>query len=723
MLWGLFAAGLPLVIHLAGRTKPVINRFPAIRFLQRSLRTSARALRVKQLLLLLIRMAVLALLAVAFARPLFPWRSSGAKSHLIGDWVVVLDASLSMQYRSLDEVRFEAARQAALGVLDRLADEARVALIRAGDEIEPVQGRLTLDHEAVRWQIREMQPTCGALSVGRAVDAAWRMLERDAIDRPQAIVLIGDLQASGFQRLAPNGVKRDDKKRPALILLDVGDPDAKNGAILYVRLPGASVPADESVKLYARVRPLTTDRTCPLDLYLDGVKVGQQMVDPQGRNEVETQFAFPAGKPGVHSGWLELGHNDGLTLDQRRYFTYRAGRPPRVLLVEQRDGPQDRGSGFFLRAVLDSPATVSATGLALGVCGPGELDATVLSQQRCVVVADAGALSEAAWNALGTFVEEGGGLFFWLGPRTDLSTVRRHGFSDVARLHGLLPGRIGERVTFENPLPVRMESPDHPLLVRFPASVSSLWQDLRVRSCVRVEIDSKDKSAHILLTVGEQAPMAVDKTYGRGRVLLCTLGPGDADSDLVKHGEVFITFVLEACRWLAHQESDESLEVGRWVTRSLTEEPENGCVTWLRPDTLEPRTVMLEAPVESAPGKEEVCNRLVTPRLEPPGLHSFRWASKAGVTREFLFAVNVPARECDLARLSVPDVTKGLAPWPATVVEDIDDAPLFCAESSGRREFPALLLLLVLALLMIEGFLANRMYRQAEETKAAPMAE
>ena len=720
MLWGLCAAGLPLLIHLAGRAKPVVHRFPAIRFLQRSQRASARALRLKHFLLLLIRAAVLALLAFTFARPLWPWRSSAAKGNLVGDFVVVMDASLSMQYRGLEEVRFEVARQAALGVVDRLADEARVALIRAADEIEPVQGRLTLDHDTVRVHLREMQPTCGALDVGRAVDAARRILERDGIARPQAVVVVGDLQASGFQRLAQYAGRKDETKRPALILLDVGDPDAQNGGILSVRLPGATVSADEPVKLHGRVRPITPERSFPVDLYLDGAKVGQQMVNPKNQSEVEIQFSFPAGKPGVHSGWLELGHNDGLPIDQRRYFTYRSGRPPRVMLVQKRDGPQDRGSGFFLRAVLASPATAAATGLALSVCEAGEVSAETLAQQRCVILADCGPLSEAAWSALGTFVEEGGGLFFWFGPRTDPTNARRYGFSDVARFHGLLPGRIGERTTFKEALTVRVESPDHPLLARFPASVSALWQDLRVRSCVRVEGDSRDKTVSLPLMVGDTMPMVLDKTYGRGRVLLSTIDPGDGDSDLVKHGEVFITLVLEACRLLAHQETEEAVEVGRSVTRLLQEPPENGCVIWQRPDAHEPVTIQLEPPLETEPGKSEMRNRLVTPRLEQPGLHSFRWPSKAGATRELLFAVNVPARESDLTRMQAPELAKLLAPWPVSVVTDIDEAPLFRAESSGRREFPALLLLLVLALMMAEAFLANRMYRQTEQEYVAP---
>lgn len=720
MLWGMLAAGLPVLIHLAGRARPIVHHFPAMRFLQRSQRASARAMRLKHLLLLLIRAAVLALLAFTFARPLLPWRGPVSKGNLVGDFVVVMDASLSMQYRALEEVRFDAARQAALGVLDRLADEARVALIRAGDEIESVQGRLTLDHESVRARVREMQPTFGALDVARAVDSARRILERDGMSRPQTIIVIGDMQLAGFQRITQLSARKDEKKRPELVLLDVGDPDARNGGILSVRLPGASVPADEPVKLHARVRPLNPERACPVDLFLDGVKVGQQMVDPKNQSEVELQFSFPAGKPGAHSGWLQLAHNDGLAVDQRRYFTYRSGRPPRVMLVQKRDGPQDRGSGFFLRAVLASPSTAAATGLSLGVCGVGEISREMLSQQRCVILADCGPLSESAWSALSMFVEEGGGLFFWFGARTDPASVRRYGFSDVARFHGLLPGRIGERITFKDPLPVRVETSDHLLLARFPASVTSLWPDLRVRSCVLIEVDARDRTVSVPLMVADRTPLLLDKVYGQGRVLLSAIDPGDGDSDLVKQGEVFVTLVLEACRLLAHQETEDVVEVGRSVTYPLQQPPENGQFQWFRPESREPVTVRMESLQDVERGEPEVRNRLVTPRMEQPGLHTFRWISKGGTTHELVFAVNVPAGESDLARVDARELSRMLEPWTASVVTGIDEASFVHADSSVRREFPALLLMAVLVLMMAEAFLANRMYRQTEMAEAEP---
>ena len=72
MLWGALAAAIPVVIHLLGRAKPVAQRFPAMRFLARSHKVSSRALRLKHLLLLCLRMAALGMLAFTLARPVFP---------------------------------------------------------------------------------------------------------------------------------------------------------------------------------------------------------------------------------------------------------------------------------------------------------------------------------------------------------------------------------------------------------------------------------------------------------------------------------------------------------------------------------------------------------------------------------------------------------------------------------------------------------------------------
>src|SRR6188508_602749 len=97
-LVGALAAAIPLVIHLSRSRRTKKMRFSTTRFFTDQFLRSYRMSRLKEVLLLLCRMAVCGLLALAFARPLvlpkgqtFLFGSSRAV-------VLVLDNSASMGY-------------------------------------------------------------------------------------------------------------------------------------------------------------------------------------------------------------------------------------------------------------------------------------------------------------------------------------------------------------------------------------------------------------------------------------------------------------------------------------------------------------------------------------------------------------------------------------------------------------------------------------------------
>ena len=69
LLLGTALVALPIVLHLIMRRKPRMLEFPALRFVQQRHDTNRRQLRLRHLLLLALRVAVIALLAMALARP------------------------------------------------------------------------------------------------------------------------------------------------------------------------------------------------------------------------------------------------------------------------------------------------------------------------------------------------------------------------------------------------------------------------------------------------------------------------------------------------------------------------------------------------------------------------------------------------------------------------------------------------------------------------------
>jgi hypothetical protein len=88
MLLGLLAAGIPVLLHLLNRVRSPIVPFPTLRFLRVTAQKTARKRQVQQFMLLLLRMAVFAMIAMAVAGPLVhggsPFAAYGMLLMLLG---------------------------------------------------------------------------------------------------------------------------------------------------------------------------------------------------------------------------------------------------------------------------------------------------------------------------------------------------------------------------------------------------------------------------------------------------------------------------------------------------------------------------------------------------------------------------------------------------------------------------------------------------------------
>ena len=113
---GAALAALPVILHLFMRQTPKHVIFPALRLVRERQKRSKKRMRIKNWLLLLARMAVLALMALALARPrLYSQMPLGDQSvpTALG---LVFDTSLSMGYKENDKTRLDEAKERARGI-------------------------------------------------------------------------------------------------------------------------------------------------------------------------------------------------------------------------------------------------------------------------------------------------------------------------------------------------------------------------------------------------------------------------------------------------------------------------------------------------------------------------------------------------------------------------------------------------------------------------------
>src|SRR5262249_39711232 len=98
MLLGTLAAGIPIALHFFYRSRFRNVPWAAMKFLLAALDQTSRRLKFQELLLLLLRIAVMLLIAFAVARPMLTRAGSGRGDAV--DAVLVIDRSMSMSARA-----------------------------------------------------------------------------------------------------------------------------------------------------------------------------------------------------------------------------------------------------------------------------------------------------------------------------------------------------------------------------------------------------------------------------------------------------------------------------------------------------------------------------------------------------------------------------------------------------------------------------------------------
>jgi hypothetical protein len=654
-LAGLAAIGLPLWLHLLRQFKRTPQPFSSLMFFERRVQSSVRHRRLRYLRLLALRLALLILLALAFANP-FILRGTASQTRRKLT-LIAIDRSFSMRANG----HMQRAREEAHKLIRDLPGGFLAQAAALDSHLETLTS-LETERSGLDAAIDTISADDDVSSYGELA-RGLRLLNKTANMRIEAH-FISDMQQTSLP--SKGFVDLQLEAGTTLELHSVAEPKKDNWAVENVTV-AAQIFDPKTSRLTATVAGWQTPAAArQVSLLLNKKTVATKTVNVPADSRAQVEFLGFDVPYGANRGEIRIEPHDALPEDDTYPFSVERADPRRVLFLYA--GGRNR-EGFFYKAAMESS---TSAGLLVDLAPLEEVANLDLSKFVFVVLSDPGELQTAAAGKLRAYVTKGGGLFIAAGI-------------DTARC-GEIP-LTGAKVSGNN-----MSQGVGEVDTQNPAvAEAGRFENVQFLSSLRVQ---PSVGAKLIAKFADGSPLFMEQRIGEGRVLTFAGMLDNSNSDFPLHAS-YLPFVVQSGLYLAGaSDIPSSVLVGTPATLRHS------------------RTETAAADVIGPTGKHELAlgdaAGATTFNLSEAGFYEVQSANG----RRSLLAVHPDRRESDLT--TIPAET--LILWRNTGSMAPADQTAAAQRSIAPWSLWRYVLLLVLIAACVESVFASRYLREERET-------
>jgi hypothetical protein len=523
-LAGLAALSLPLYLHLLKKQTRTPKRVSSLMFFESRTQASTRHRRLRYFLLLSLRLLVLLLLILAFANPFVNRDSSAiASSRLV---LLVVDNSFSMRAGT----RLEDAKAAAMAALSAKG-AARGQIATFGSQLrlmtQPIEGQ-----SALRAAVQSIQPGDGHGTFGELARAIRAMAE--AVHTPIELHLFSDMQrgdlAATFTDMAlPASVK--------LIPHAVVSKAEPNWTVESVDAPGQVWGKDaKPIHVQAVIAGYGTpaaQRT--VSLVVNGKTTASKPVTVPINGRANVDFPALEVPYGFSRCEVKIDSADGFPADDLRRFAVERSDPQKALLIHNYG---ENRSPLYIGAAL---AAAAQSAFIVESVQTNEGADRKASNYAFIILSDLSSVPSLLENSLTQYVRAGGSLLIATGTqaggRSQIPIFGAHVIE--TRDYTRSPDRY---------MAVGSTDSSHPAVAK-----ADNWRGVKFFYALNVDPSSATGDARVVVRLGDQTPLLLEKRLGEGRMLLLTSGLDNLTNDFPLH-PAFVPFIEQTARYLAGAE-------------------------------------------------------------------------------------------------------------------------------------------------------------------------
>lgn len=651
LLFGLFAAAIPIIIHLLTLRKLKTVEFSTLQFLKELQKTKMRRVKIRQWLLLALRTLLVIAVVLAFSRPALRGSLAsfglGGTTHAKTTIVILLDDSPSMSVRNERGMLFTQAKDFAQQILNlvREGDEAYLlpfSHLRHAPAFSPSH-----DGAPLKKMLEQLSPAYESISFREALGVAAKILgESKNVNRE--IYFLTDAQASHLlQDNTDTTDLFDDQVKLFLADVQSGTTSVlQNAGITSATLTSKIITQNKPAVLQAMVHNAGSSplRNAVLSVYLDGSRVAQHSLDVVPGGTVSPTLTVTPRRRGILTGYLQL-EDDALEADNKRWFALNVPKTIAVLCI----GPSPTATRIVTLALTLDKDSAGVGLFSVDEITEAQLSSRDLSRYDLLVLSGVKDFSTGEADRIEQFVSAGGGVLLFPGSEMNIENYNtvlfaRLGMPKAQSMPPLVArGGGGSFLSFS-----KIEF-DHPLFAGLfdrPTSKGAKpgIESPRIVTTIVPGVGTKGNS---IIALSDGTSFLTEYEHGEGKVLLFSVEAGTTWSDFPLKG-IFVPLVYRSGQYLAQVAASPSFVVGEEmrVNVRLKQRSDRDQFVLRSPSGIDERLVPHFASTAGAA-------TFATPSLSEPGIYLLQ-RGPAPQESELLCAipVNLSPEETDVRHAS-----------------------------------------------------------------------
>ena len=522
LLMGAAALAIPIIVHLLNRRRFKRVKWAAMRFLQVSLERNQRRMKVEDWILLLLRLAIVALIVLALSRPATDWiKSSGLGSTVTAS--VIVDSSASMQRTDQNSAlsRFDVAKETAKQALSSIPKGSASSILFAANSVGTGIREPSHDSERVQNSLSIAKPSDRGSDLLPAIQSAINSLNNNPSTQKE-LIIITDGEASAWNQF--ESITRTlDQNRESIntIITLVGKNPEENIAITRLSQKTPIVSVGQPMRLsigvtnFGKIEANDIPVQISINEQPSGAPVIIESINP-GEEKTITVFV-EIETPGYLRIKSSIDYEDCKLIDNSREIVIKAIEKIKTLLIDGDPGRSSTESEtFFLQNALVPVAEDLADSFFITAekSNLGSVQELNINDYDVVFLANVPDFTNEFSGILNNFVRNGGGLIIFPGDNINVSFYNQ----ELHEKLKLLPASYGKIIPDQNslkPLSLQASGYDHPLV--------ELWNDPGAGTLEDVKTF---KAYELFMKSGGDGSIAVQYDNGSAAIIESDVGLG-----------------------------------------------------------------------------------------------------------------------------------------------------------------------------------------------------